>query len=290
VGIRNPLVRLEWFGWRRRPARHVLLGLLFVACVGVVFLARYGIPKGTGGYSTILYRAIRGTPTLGANRPISGTRLFWATLVITFESGLIRLTTLLPWILVIRSVQRIRRLGLWDSLRLTSLTSRDWVAGLTAPPILLGAVALGLFLAGIILPDYLGRYGEMPEDLRTSYRLALVARIPFIGFEGAANGLLIAAITLHESLRSRRLFTVAGRSLGWMVVVELIHAFLVYALGSIALRFEAGGSYPRQLLISHGFQLSALAAGKVVLGLWILVRITRTLPARLQREAEEMGQ
>lgn len=286
LGPRNPLVHLEAFGWKRHPFRNAALGILFLAAMGGVFMVRNDSPRGSGGYSSTLYRAIRGNVSLGGGQTPSRGRAFWAVVITNFEKGLMRVTTLLPWILAIRSVFRLRRTGIWESLRMTSLRARDWVAGLLGPPIVLSTLGLAFFLVGVILPDFWSRYPAFPPDLRLQYRTSLLATIPFIGLEGAANGLLVAAVTLHEALRSRRPSTVVARSLGWILAIQLLHAFAIYGLATLAGFLDTGGSYPRYVLISHGFQLTLLAAVKTVVAAILLSRIVNRFTAILQRDSE----
>ncbi len=298
LGFGNPLARLEWVGWRRRLIRQGGIGLVALAALGAVFFARYGV-RGAPGYSFSLRQAVRGrqpaliNPFSMPQPPTLGERMmdFLADVAVGAEAAFLRLTTLLPWALVILAVRRVRRGGHLEALRMTALSPRDWVAGLAGPPALLSALALGVFLAFVVYPNQLMRYAP----LETARRMALFT-LPAIGFEGMANALLICALTLREALRSRRAGEVVLRTLFWLVALCALHSAAVVAVyRGIALippvRASASGAwygfwYPA--LLRNG-PLWVVGVAKAGLAIWLFRRLARRFFDFLAREAEQLG-
>ncbi len=283
--------------WRRRPIRQSILLLLFLVAITAVFLARSGFPPGNRGYSDALHASIRSTFSTGdlSAQDVSAIEAaqrarFWATIIVTLENSVVRVTTLLPWVLALLAVRRVRRMRLWDPLRVSRLTPREWVAGLAGPPIVLATLALVVFLAGVILPDYLQRFPDLPSPRREQYRAALAATIPLIGFEGAANGVVVAGITLLACMRSGRLSGAAGRSFFWVFVFEIAHTFAIY--GAIRLGIwlmPAQSSAPVALFVSHSVPLVVVGGGKVALGIVLFQGLVRRFEVRFPPAAEEPG-
>lgn len=284
IGFRNPLVRLEYLGWRRRPWRNGLVALGFLALIAFVFLARHGTPSNPG-YGNFLRFFVPANPF--ATPRAQFWLGYWGTIAMNFEAGVLRLTTILPWLLVLRSVWRIRRGRLWEPLRLTALTSRDWVAGLAGPPVVLGTLALAIFLLAVVWPSFLLRYPDLPGMTGNPYRTAVIAAIPFIGFEGCWNGFLVAALTLREALRTRRLAMLVLRTLSWILVLQLVHAFAMYYLHRIipgmGLRWPMG----LYTFLLYAVPLSILGTFKAAAGIILFKVIARRLHGYMQREIED---
>lgn len=288
LGTSNPLILLEWVIWKRRFFRNLFIGFLLLAALGVIFVARHGFP-GQPGYGTLAMIKLFQRGNLGPfQTSASWWWGYWGGVFISFEAGVMRLTTLIPWILVLRSVFRVRRSGHWDALRLSSLKARDWVAGLAWPPIFLGSAALAIFLVAVIFPDFYLRYPNLPGRKDNPYRLAMIAAIPFIGFEGCWNGFLVAAAAFHEALRSRRFSMVIGRSLLWILGIEFLHAIAMQGLYKwVPIPSNARMPEGLSAFLSYAIPLTILGAAKFAAGAIFFYFITRRLHAILQKDSDE---
>ncbi len=294
LGLSNPLVRLEWTGWRRRPWRRGFFILLAIALVGFMFFARYGV-KGDPGYLAALSNWMRGFTLQSAASAASSTpvRSFLVGIAVNFEAALMRLTTLFPWALVLFTVWRVRRSGHWDLMRLTALTPRDWIAGLAGPPIVISTVALAIFLPGVVYPSFRLRY-----EIGTPVYVGSVGSIPTIAIEGFANLALVAGFTLREGVRTHRFSLVVRRSITWVVILCLLQAALLVPL-NMWLPMRSLDSWTRTLagrmgvnplnavmILWRTLPLLILGIVKLAFAYWFFRWLGRTFWDRLALEAD----
>lgn len=288
IALDNPLYRLDFVRWRTRFFTRLAIGLLIFAALAILFAGRTGM-RGRTGYLDWLVTSMLSAagPLAGAGVGRAGFRLsMLAQYAVNFEAAVLRLTTVLPWILVMRSVWRVRRSGLVEPLLLTPLTQHQWVGGLLGPPLFISMATLTLFCGVVVFPTFWYGDPSISPVIRESYRTAQIYSIPFIWFEGVGNAVLVAAITFHEALSTRRLSSVVGRSLAKILLLQLLHVIFVQFTYGMASTLSFRFSPPLSTFILRAMPLWICGGVKWTLGGLALRWLVATFFRRMQEDSE----